>query len=436
MPSADRPAVDRPTLVRAVSRWQIVGLATNDVVGSGIYLLPAAAAALLGAASVWAVLLAGAVVGLLVLCYAQAASGFDQAGGSYLYAREAFGPFVGFEVGWLMWLTRIASVAALSAGLTLAVAPFWPAAESASGRAAVIVVAIGSVTWVNVVGVRAGAVMAVALTIAKMVPLVLFAVVGLAFVDWSRLAVETPPAGHRVGEAALLLLFAYAGFENTPSAAAEYRNPQRDVPFAMVAMIVIVTLTYAVIQMVAVGTLPGLAEAASPLADAAARIAGPGAALVMTAGAVVSIVGNIGNTMLFGPRYAYALAADGFGPAALAHVHPRYRTPAVAIVVQSIAAAVLALTGSFVALALLSVVTRLLTYIATTIAVIVLRPRLVAKPEAIRLPGGFAIPVAAFCVSIALMAAATWTHLAAAAVAIAAGGVIYFFRRPSVPAGT
>jgi amino acid transporter len=155
----------------------------------------------------------------------------------------------------------------------------------------------------------------------------------------------------------------------------------------------------------------------------------------MTAGAVVSIAGNIGNTTLFGPRYAYALAADGFGPAALARVHPRYRTPAVAIVVQSIAAAVLALTGSFVALALLSVVTRLLTYIATTLAVIVLRPRLAAKPGAIHLPGGLAIPVAAFGVSIMLMAAATWTQLAAVVVAIAAGGGVYVFRRAPAPAG-
>jgi amino acid transporter len=436
MSTVDGPAADRPTLVRAVSRWQIVGLATNDVIGSGIYLLPAAAAALLGAASIWAVLLAGLVVGLLVLCYAQAASGFDQAGGSYLYAREAFGPFVGFEVGWLMWLTRIASVAALSAGLTLAVARFWPAADSAVGRAVLIAAAIGGMAWVNVIGVRAGAAMAVALTIAKMVPLVLFAVVGLVFVDWSRLAVATPPAGHRLGEAALLLLFAYAGFENTPSAAAEYRNPRRDVPFAMMAMIVIVTLVYAVIQLVAVGTLPGLADAASPLAAAAARVAGPGAALFMTVGAVVSIAGNIGNTTLFGPRYAYAIAADGFGPAALARIHPRYRTPAVAIVVQSIAAAVLALTGSFVALALLSVVTRLLTYIATTLAVIVLRPRLAARPGAITLPGGLAIPVAALAVSVALMAAATWAHLAAAAVATAVGALIYVFRRPQGSAGT
>jgi amino acid transporter len=435
MPSVDRRAPDRPTLVRAVSRWQIVGLATNDVIGSGIYLLPAAAAALLGAASIWAVLLAGLVVGLLVLCYAQAASGFDQAGGSYLYAREAFGPFVGFEVGWLMWLTRIASVAALSAGLALAVAPFWPAAATGLGRAVLIVAAIGSMAWVNVVGVRAGAAMAVALTIAKMVPLVLFALIGLAFIDWPRLAVATLPAGHRFGEAALLLLFAYAGFENTPSAAAEYRNPQRDVPFAMIAMIVLVTSTYVVIQTVAVGTLPGLAGASSPLADAAARIAGPGAALFMTAGAVVSIAGNIGNTTLFGPRYAYAIAADGFGPAALARVHPRYRTPAVAIVVQSVAAAILALTGSFVALALLSVVTRLLTYIATTAAVIVLRPRLRSRPGTIALPGGVAIPVAALGVSLALMAAATWAHLAAAGVAMAAGGVIYVFRRAPEPAG-
>ncbi|MGH8482469.1 MAG: amino acid permease, partial [Nevskiaceae bacterium] len=115
-----------PSLLRVVSRWQIVGLSVNDVVGSGIYLLPAAAAALLGPASVWAILLAGFAVGLIVLCYAQAASYFDQPGGAYLYTREAFGGFVGFEVGWMTWLTRVATAAALANALALAIAALWP----------------------------------------------------------------------------------------------------------------------------------------------------------------------------------------------------------------------------------------------------------------------------------------------------------------------
>ncbi|WP_141717031.1 amino acid permease, partial [Burkholderia sp. CQ001] len=143
-------AQDEPQLQRAVSRWQIVGLSINDVIGSGIYLLPAATVALLGPFSLWGVVAAGIVVALLVLCYAQAASYFDEPGGSYLYAREAFGRFAGFEIGWMIWLTRISSAAALSNALADAVARFWPWAGAGMGRIAVIVVSLGFLTGVNI----------------------------------------------------------------------------------------------------------------------------------------------------------------------------------------------------------------------------------------------------------------------------------------------
>src|SRR5699024_1101478 len=237
------------------SRWELVGLAFNDVIGSGIYLLPAVAAALLGVISIGAIVLAGISVGLMVLCFAEASSYFDEPGGGYVYTREAFGSFVGFEVGWMTWLARVASVASLSAGFALAVGFLWPATAETWAhtigidifglhtsiqlalpsweRTLIITGLLIFLGWVNVVGVKPGARIAVALTIAKSVPLLIFVGVGLFAVDWSSLgAIEIPDAG-TLGEAALLLLFAYAGFENTPAAAGEYRNPQKDVPFAL-----------------------------------------------------------------------------------------------------------------------------------------------------------------------------------------------------------
>lgn len=419
-------------LVRAVSRWQIVGLSINDVIGSGIYLLPAATAALLGAGSVWAVLLAGLAVSLLVLCYAQAASCFDEPGGSYLYVREAFGRFVGFEVGWMTWLTRVASAAALSNGLALAVAHFWPAAAEGWGRALIIIGSLGLLTWVNLVGVKSAARTGVALVIAKLLPLAFFVIVGLFFVEWSRLDdAGLPPLDDmdRLGEAALLLLFAYAGFENIPAAAGEYRNPRRDVPFALLTMIATVTLIYVGVQVVAQGTLPGLAASKTPLADAASLFAGGGAALLLTVGAAVSILGTNSNTMLLGPRYLYALAADGYGPRVLAGVHPRWHTPAAAILTQGVLALALAFSGSFVQLALLSVVARLCTYIGTAAAVLVLQRRYAGRAETLRLPGGPVIPVAALLLSLALAASAEWSNLIAAGIALVVGAVIYLFRR-------
>lgn len=426
-------ATPNPGFVRAVSRWQIVGLSINDVIGSGIYLLPAATAVLLGPASVWAVLLAGLAVALLVLCYAQAASYFDQPGGSYLYAREAFGPFVGFEIGWMVWLTRIASAAALSNGLADATARFWAPAASGGERLAVVVGSLGLLTLINVIGVKSAARTGVALVIGKLLPLALFILIGVFYVDIDLLRSGELPPMRNLGEAALLLLFAYAGFENIPAAAGEFKNPRRDVPFALLTMIATVTLIYAAVQLVAQGTLAGLALSKTPLADAAASFSGEGLALVLTVGATISILGTNSNTMLFGPRVLYSLAEDGFGPRALASIHPRFHTPAVAIVTQGVLALALALSGSFVQLALLSVVARLCAYIGTTLSVLVLQRRYADHPGALKLPGGPLIPLAALILSLGLLASANIGNLLAAAVALVIGAVLYLFRR-RVPA--
>src|SRR5690606_7888698 len=180
-----RPLEPQPEMRRAVGRWQLYGLSINDVIGSGIYLLPAAAALLLGPASLWAVLLAGAAVALLVLCYAQAASYFDQPGGGYLYAREAFGPFIGFEVGWMLLITRVASAAALANGLAEAVTHFWPHAADGGVRIAIVVGSLVFLVAVNVVGVRAAARTGVFLAIAKVLPLLMFLAIGAMYVDMS-----------------------------------------------------------------------------------------------------------------------------------------------------------------------------------------------------------------------------------------------------------
>ncbi|HEY0504029.1 MAG TPA: APC family permease, partial [Lysobacter sp.] len=397
---------------------------------SGIYLLPAAAAALLGPASLWAVLLAGLAVSLLVLCYAQAASYFDAPGGGYLYAREAFGPFIGFEVGWMLLLTRVATAAALANGLAEAVTHFWPAADAGWARVSIVSGSIALLVAINVVGVRAAANAGVLLAIGKLVPLALFVAIGVFFVDTSLAAPSTAPLTARpLAEAALLLLFAYAGFENLPAAAGEYRNPRRDVPFALLTMIATVTFVYVSVQWVALGTLPDLAHSSTPLAEAASRFSGEWLALVMTVGASISILGTSSNTVLMAPRYLLALSQDGYGPRWLGAIHPRFRTPAVSIVLIGAVSLALALSGSFVQLALLSVVSRLCTYLGTAGSVLVLRHKHGDREGALRLPGGPLIPVAAIVLSLALLASAQVANLIAAVIALVIGAVVYAFRR-------
>ena len=419
-----------PGTLRAVSRWQIVGLSINDVIGSGIYLLPAAAAALLGPASLWAVLLAGLAVSLLVLCYAQAASYFDAPGGGYLYAREAFGPFIGFEVGWMLLLTRVATAAALANGLAEAVTHFWPAADAGWARVSIVTGSIALLVAINVVGVRAAANAGVLLAIGKLVPLALFVAIGVFHVDTSLASPSAAPLTAKpLAEAALLLLFAYAGFENLPAAAGEYRNPRRDVPFALLTMISTVTLVYVSVQWVALGTLPDLAHSSTPLAQAASRFSGEWLALLMTVGASISILGTSSNTVLMAPRYLLALSQDGYGPRWLGAIHPTFRTPAVSIVLIGVVSLALALSGSFVQLALLSVVSRLCTYVGTAGSVLVLRHRHGEREGALRLPGGALIPVCAIVLSLALLASAQVANLIAAAVALVVGALVYLLRR-------
>jgi amino acid transporter len=194
-------------------------------------------------------------------------------------------------------------------------------------------------------------------------------------------------------------------------------------------MIVVVTAIYAAVQWVALGTLPGLAASTTPLADAAVRFGGPTLALILTIGATVSILGTNSNTIMLGPRYLHALAVDGYGPRSLAAIHPRFHTPAVAIIVLGAISLALALTGSFVQLALLSMVARLSTYIGTSMSVLVLRKRYGDRPQALQLPGGPVIPVVATLMSLALLASASSANLIAGAIALLVGAVLYRFRR-------
>ena len=427
-PSPPEAAAPPPSgqLVRAVSRWQIVGFSINDVIGSGVYLLPAAAAAMLGPASLWAVVLAGLAVLLLVLCFAEAGSRFDGPGSAYLYARTAFGEFIGFEVGWMTWIARVTSVAALSVGFARAVGYIWPAAREGFGQAVAIVVPLLALTAINIAGVRGGARTAVFLAVTKTVPLLVFVAVGMFVASWDVAQAAGSFDGARLGEAALLLLFAYAGFENTAAPAGEFKNPRRDIPFALITQIVLVTLIYTGVQWVALGTLPGLATSQTPLADASRLFLGSWGGWLMTIGAGLSILGTNSNTVLAGPRYLYALAEDGFGPRALAAVHPRWRTPWVAILTQTAIALPLALLAliredHFERLATVSVIARLATYLGTAAAVPVLRRKLPDQPGVVRLPGGPLIPALAIVLCLGLVASTFVPPLRAAWVMIAAG---------------
>jgi amino acid transporter len=401
----------------------------NGVIGSGIFVLPATVAALMGPASPAAYLVAAALTALVVLCFAEAGSLFDQTGGPYLYAREAFGPFVGFEVGWMFLLSRLAAAAAIANALTGYLGFLWPAAAHGAGRIAIITLTCWALAAINLVGVRHGAAAVNVLTVAKLLPLLVFVGVGLWVADGSRYRVLALPEGDALRQASLLLVFAFGGFENASIPSEEVRDPRRNVPLALLGAIGLTTVLYVLIQVVALGTLPELATDPTPLASAGRLFLGPLGGLLITLGAVVSTTGSMSALILVGPRILYALAHGGQIPASLGRIHPAFRTPHIAVIVFTALVFVVALAGTFAQLVAVSAIARLLFSATTCLAVTVLRRRMAGAPRGFMVPGGPLVPLAAAGVSLWLLAGLTSTQARAGAAALAAGALVFALGR-------
>jgi basic amino acid/polyamine antiporter, APA family len=419
-------------LVRTVGFWGLVAMCINAVVGSGVFLLPHESYTLLGPFSLWAPLLFAIPVFILVLNFAEASSHFDKPGGAYLYARSAFGDFIGFETGWMNWIARLTSLASLSNGMVLALALLQPSLGQGAARHAIIVAIVLILAAIHLIGIRYGAASIYVFTLGKVVPLVGF--IAVALIAWKSNPIPgsfvLPGAGTNWTEATLFMLFAYAGFENLGVPAGEFKNPRRDLPLALLAGTLAIAAIYALAQLGAMSALPDLSQSKTPIASAAAELIGPVGALIVTIGALLSMAGTNSGTMLEGSRMLYALSLDrNLGP--VSYVHPRFRTPTVAIVIHAAVALALALAGSFAQLALLSAVARLATYLATCLAV----PRLRKLNEGFRTPG-LIVPILGVVVSLGIVVMVMIDNprrALAGAIAVGVGAVVYFASRERGP---
>ncbi|UYZ64957.1 APC family permease [Hymenobacter weizhouensis] len=418
-------AAERPELVRGIRRWDLVALIINITIGAGILGLPAKIYALVGTYSLVAYAASAALVTLIILCFAEVSSRFSGAGGPYLYAREAFGPLVGFEVGWLLWLSRLASFAALCNLFVEYATYFWPAVGAGAGRAALMAGLIAALTLVNLVGVRTAALVNNLFTVSKLLMLVLFTGVGLFFVDWRAFSFASPPPVASFSSAVLLLIFTFSGFDVAAIPAGEIQQPQRNVPFALFTAIATVAGLFLLVQVVCIGTLPGLATAERPLASATQQFLGPAGAAAVAAAAILTILGTLNALMLAGPRLLFALAEQGQIPAVFGATHPRFRTPHVALLVSAGLKLALAISGTFIYALTLSTIIRLLYFALTCAALPVLRRRFPARPAPFRVAGGGA--VAAVCVGLCgwLLLSSQGTEVRDVAVATVVGLVLY-----------
>jgi len=416
-------------LIRGIRRWDLIAVVINAIIGAGVFGLPSRTYALIGSYSIIAFVACAIVVALIILCFAEVGSRFDATGGPYLYAREAFGATVGFEVGWLIWLARVTAFAANCNLMINYLGYFWNGATTPTWRTIIIVVFVTALALINVVGVRQSAIVSNGFAIGKLIPILIFIAAGMFFLNPRSFSLGNTPTSADFSKSVLLLVYAFTGFETATVPAGEMRDPQRNLPRALLIAIAIVAVVYILIQVVCVGTLPGLAQSTRPLADSAALFLGTAGASIISVGAIISISGNLNIVLLGGSRIPFAMSEQHHLPAFMGTLHKRFATPYISILLTSIVMLVLTMQTSFLAALTVSTLARLVTYAATCAALPLFRRRHNAPPAAFRIPGGSVIAVLSLILIAWLLWNSTKEERIAAGIAALVGLVIFFAYR-------
>jgi len=352
-------------LARQLSALGVWLLVINGIIGAGIFGMPSEAARLAGEFSPWVFVICAAVMLPVMLCFAELASHFDGTGGPVRYVGSVFGPFAGFQAGWAFYVARLTAFSANAALLVGAVGYFWPAADDPRVRLVLLLVVCGGFTALTVTGTRRAMRSLGMVTVLKFLPLVALVSYGLLRLPADVIANlrVTAPADAELGAAVLLVFYAFVGFESGLVPAGEARDPRRDMPRALLWAIGVAAALYFGLQAVSVAVVPDLARTSRPLVEVGGALFGAPGAMVMMAGMLASVGGNLAGSLFSAPRITYALARDGQLPAWFALVPLRFGTPAVSIGVYGTLAFLLAAGGSFVWLAGLSVLARVLIYV-------------------------------------------------------------------------
>jgi basic amino acid/polyamine antiporter, APA family len=418
---------------RELTLLDCFGLGINGIIGSGIFLLPATLFRRAGGASPLSWLIVGGLCVLVALCFAEAAGRTDRSGGPYRYACDAFGPHVGFGIGWITLISSMLGYAAVSRGFAEHAAPLLVREGGDLGptRTAITIGLVLLLGAINVLGIKPGARTGDAMSVVKIVALVGFAAIGLFAVDWARMhAAPAPGPKEAPGlfAAAFAGLFACTGFEYVPVPAGETQNPQRAIGLAMVVSVIGATLLYVVIQVVLVGSSPNLATSATPLVDGARAVLGQGGGFAMALVALVSAFGFCSGSALVCPRYVESFAQDRFLPSLLAGRSARFNTPVAAIVLTAAIVIALGTTLDFTALADTSNIAVVVQYISTCASVLVQRRRQGPSPG-FRIPFGPLIPVVAILGSAAFVLSVSHDELKLSAWLIGGGLVVGLITR-------
>ena len=426
------PASSEPLLRRSIGTLALAASMVNVTIGGGIYRLPADMASTLGPTAFVAYLLCALMMGLIILCMAEAGSRVSLTGGLYAYVEVAFGPFVGFVAGFLLWMVLTFAMAAVATVLLANLGALVPALAPRTSSIVALVIIYTVFAAINAVGVERGARVNSILTALKVVPLLVLLLGGLFALNPDYLAIGTPPAMSTFARSSILLIFAFAGVEAALVPSGEVKDPARTVPRALFIAMAVMTLLYAGLQFVSQGVLgPSLATAkAAPLAEAAGAALGGWGRQLLLIGAVVSMLGHAGGMILATPRMLFAFAQNGFLPASLAHVHPRYRTPIGAIVLQCALVLILVITSTFERLAVLANLAALVLYAACCLAAWQLRRRDVrAGGVPFQVPAPGLVIVLALAVIGWVLTSVTASEWMALGAAIGAASIVFALRR-------
>lgn len=419
--------MENEKLIRGLGRWDFTAIVINTIIGAGIFGLPSKVYAQIGAYSLVAFVACAVIVGLVVLCYAEVSSRFAATGGPYLYAREAFGPAVGFEVGWLYWVVRVATFAANCNLFVTYLGFFIPGANDGMWRIAFVTLIVVAITVVNLLGIRESAVMTNIFTIGKLVPLFVFVVVGMFFISPANFSFAAVPEYGAFSSAVLLLIYAFVGFEASVVLAGEARNPERTIPFGLIVGLGVVAAFYILIQIVSIGTLPGLATSERPIADAAATFMGAFGAAFITVGALVSIFGNLNVGVLSATRLLFAMSEQRDLPGVFEKTHARFKTPYVAIIATAVIILILTIQSSFLTAVAIATITRLIVYATTCLALIVFRRRENLPPAPFTVALGIAAAILSIGLIIWLLTRVDYTKEGLAILIAALIGIVLFF---------
>lgn len=403
---ASRALQGDAALVRAIGVFALAAAVINSTIGGGIFRMPGALAAQVGQAAPLALIVGAFAIIPIALCFAAAGSRTHATGGPYTYLSVAFGPFVGFVAGALMWISHVASSAAVAASFSQQVANLAPSLGTDTARSAVIIGTYALLFALNAFGVKLGARAVATLATVKLAPLVILVLVGLPFVDWSQIsfAPGDVPSLAALGGSLVLVMFAYSGLETALVPSGEFDDPAKNVPRATLVAILLVVALYLGLQIVGQGLLGArLAASEVPLAETAGEIFAAGRTLLL-ATACVSMAGFLLGNLLGSSRVLFALGRDGYLPSVFGRVSPIHRVPVLGLLTHAGIACLLAVGGTFDALAAVSGGAICLVYAAVALGAWQLQRRGIAeRGTPFRMPGGALMPIAGFAIMAAIL---------------------------------